>query len=350
MQGVASGLPGLASQIQALKIKKEQKKEAEKLKQEIANAISMFTSNNKEELELMAPGNDVGASPQSLSNYSVPQTPSSDMSLPKIGSQGSLSDPKLIPFLATVGAVNSSLAATLKDIFIAIDRGDITKYEQNMAYARDMIDHIASINLAGGDVNSYYGFPDLVTEESKKWFRVDDTYGKTPAANMPYEMTEQVGNMAGLNMPGEMTQTPQTPEAPKIADYTSAVNYLSKFLKASPETFEKVKAGYQKQFPNLDLSNITQEALKGTITPEANVNTPEQIQPEVVLPSGPQSPANPSLIQRGVNWIKGLAGGKQKDYTTLTETELFQQLKAADPESEEYIVLYEEAKRRGLVK
>jgi len=57
---------------------------------------------------------------------------------------------------------------------------------------------------------------------------------------------------------------PEKAEVPtvKASDYTTAVNYLSKFKYAKPEIFEKIKAGYQKQFPHLDLSAITQESLR----------------------------------------------------------------------------------------
>lgn len=179
-----------------------------------------------------------------------------------------------------------------------------------------------------------------------------DFYGQSPASVQGLTAESVAGQTAGLEGV-EFKHPTATPQAPKISDYTGAVNYLSKFIKASPEVFNSIKAGYQKQFPNLDLSNITQEALKGTTATdatEADINTPTS--PEVVLPSGPQSSANPSILQRGVNAVKNLFSqkGKQNDYTALSETELYQQLKAADPASEEYTALYEEAKRRGLIK
>ncbi|RXG63253.1 hypothetical protein ES695_18175 [Candidatus Atribacteria bacterium 1244-E10-H5-B2] len=61
---------------------------------------------------------------------------------------------------------------------------------------------------------------------------------------------------------------PEAPEAPKITDYKGAADYLSKFAQtASPETFEKIRAGLQKQFPDIDLSAITQRSLKEPVTP-----------------------------------------------------------------------------------
>lgn len=56
---------------------------------------------------------------------------------------------------------------------------------------------------------------------------------------------------------------PETPKVPGITDYNSVASYLSKFAKtAKPETFNKVKAGLQNQFPNIDMSSITQESLR----------------------------------------------------------------------------------------
>jgi len=61
---------------------------------------------------------------------------------------------------------------------------------------------------------------------------------------------------------GGYVPTYQKPETVKASDYTTVVNYLSKFKYARPEVFEKIKTGLQKQFPHLDLSAITQESLR----------------------------------------------------------------------------------------
>ncbi len=57
---------------------------------------------------------------------------------------------------------------------------------------------------------------------------------------------------------GEITE----PKAPGITDYNSAVNYLSKFKYSPPDIFNKMKTGFQNQFPNIDVSAITQESLR----------------------------------------------------------------------------------------
>ena len=47
-----------------------------------------------------------------------------------------------------------------------------------------------------------------------------------------------------------------------ISDYNSVASYLSKFVNAPPDTFNKIKAGYQNKFPDIDMSSITQESLR----------------------------------------------------------------------------------------
>lgn len=60
---------------------------------------------------------------------------------------------------------------------------------------------------------------------------------------------------------GEVTPS-EAPKTPGITDYNSAINYLSKFVNAPIDTFNKIKAGFQSQFPNIDLSAVTQESLR----------------------------------------------------------------------------------------
>ena len=57
-------------------------------------------------------------------------------------------------------------------------------------------------------------------------------------------------------------QPTTAPKAPGISDYKGAVDYLSKFINTDPTTFNKIKAGFQNQFPNIDMSSITQESIR----------------------------------------------------------------------------------------
>jgi len=73
----------------------------------------------------------------------------------------------------------------------------------------------------------------------------------------------------------EGLQPTTAPKAPGISDYKGAVDYLSKFVNTDPTTFNKIKAGFQNQFPNIDMSGITQESLK---TPEKVTTAKPKVQ------------------------------------------------------------------------
>ncbi|MBA7583393.1 hypothetical protein ES708_25336 [subsurface metagenome] len=65
-----------------------------------------------------------------------------------------------------------------------------------------------------------------------------------------------------------------TPKAPAIKDYNDAWNYLFKYKDVKPEVYNKVKPGFQKQFPDIDMTDITQEALLSGVEPEPGPTPP----------------------------------------------------------------------------
>lgn len=77
--------------------------------------------------------------------------------------------------------------------------------------------------------------------------------------------------LKGEGIVGEITPTP---EAPAIKDYSDAWNYLDRYKDVPPETFNKVKPGFQKQFPDIDMTDITQEALLSGVEPEPEPTPP----------------------------------------------------------------------------
>jgi len=92
-------------------------------------------------------------------------------------------------------------------------------------------------------------------EETQTREEAIDIYGKTPES-----IRQAVGEQAGLIPTGLQPTT--APKAPGISDYKGAVDYLSKFVNTDPTTFNKIKAGFQNQFPNIDMSSITQESIR----------------------------------------------------------------------------------------
>ena len=90
--------------------------------------------------------------------------------------------------------------------------------------------------------------------------------------------------------------------------------------------------------------------------PEDQQNQPQDIEANVTAEANVGAGVNAKV---GGKWDEFYQNAKNKnipevstdvDYTTLSEKELYGQIQASDPTSEEYAVLYEEAKRRGLVK
>lgn len=60
---------------------------------------------------------------------------------------------------------------------------------------------------------------------------------------------------------GKLPVTEVAPVAPKVTDYNTAASYLSKFINASPDTFNKIKTGLERN-TGINLSPITQESLR----------------------------------------------------------------------------------------
>jgi len=94
---------------------------------------------------------------------------------------------------------------------------------------------------------------------------------------------------------GEITE----PKAPGITDYNSAANYLSKFKNSPPDTFNRIKAGFQSQFPNIDMSSITQESLR----------EPEKPIPEGEITAGEKRTYDmaSSIIFGSSDWVTGIS-------------------------------------------
>lgn len=92
---------------------------------------------------------------------------------------------------------------------------------------------------------------------------------------------------------------PGVPEMPGITDYNSAANYLSKFKDAPAETFNKIKAGFQSKFPNIDMSSITQESLR----------EPEKPTPEGEITAGEKRTYDmaSSIMFGSSDWVTGIS-------------------------------------------
>lgn len=90
--------------------------------------------------------------------------------------------------------------------------------------------------------------------------RPEDVWGK--AAILPQEVRPEFLRAKGVEIP-------EVEKAPGITDYNSAWNHLMHWKDVSPEAYDKKHTNFQKQFPNIDMSDITQEALRsGEVAPK----------------------------------------------------------------------------------
>ena len=185
-----------------------------------------------------------------------------------------------------VSQLGQTYASTFSDINNAqssFDKEKLSQEAQNLRNKNDMFatlvkeikdnKYLSQADLSALDEITGAPFSKLWNKDVIEGIRNEETkqqtldnvlgvYKATPAVNMPYEMTQQVAEQTGLNMPEAMP--PATPKTPGITDYKGAADYLNKFINANPETFNAIKAGLEKN-TGIDLSAITQQSLK---TPE----------------------------------------------------------------------------------
>ena len=251
-----------------------------------------------------------------------------------------ITDDEMVKWNALILASGKEVREMSKGWDTAIKEMNAKGCEQYKQRFEMMSENIASFNPA--DFSQSY-------EEAIKYYPGQQIYFDT--ANNIIKKKHEAMQTQPIQTPAESTMGTQN-----ALDYKRAVDYLSKFINTDPDSFNKIKEGLQKN-TGLDLSVITQESLRDpnrNLPPEIAPQTEKNVEPAPIEPYTEETPPKPSLLQKGVstvkNWLNMKGTPQQKDYTTLTEAELYQQLKAADPESEEYIALYEEAKRRGLVK
>jgi len=244
MGGMASGLESgmkMGSQLLELKWRKQAKADAAKADAAMIDALSnlnaTFQNNGTyDSIGLgggydlgaganwnLGGGNDVGAS-KGQSTATAPQynlpTPAATNTnitaptgLPKTGSIGVLASKEGMAVIAASMALTDTKANIVKEIMLAIDKGDREKYAQLMDYYKNLTGYIAEFNMAGLSVeDGVNGLFNLLPDEQLKYQKYLQTYGKTPAANMPYEMTRQMGEEAGFDMPETFTQAPELKE------------------------------------------------------------------------------------------------------------------------------------------
>jgi len=216
--GFGSNLGAFASGFQAthsLKLMKKEKERNEKLaKEKEANAINWYTA-NKESLK---------------------------------GFQDQPQDVRNMLLYESV-LYSDDWHKTLRDFEDAIQEGDLEEakhindmLEEQLKIEGDMLE--LGVKAENGFIGKYY------TDESMEYVKKlrMGNLGNKPIGTKMYE--ESYGEL------------PAETKAPAISDYTGVTNYLSRFINTSPEIFNNIKLGLQNKFPDIDMSNITQESLR----------------------------------------------------------------------------------------
>jgi len=158
---------------------------------------------------------------------------------------------KLAQDAMTLRSMNENVLNFVKQTSAMIEDGTI-----------DMIDWTQFKDMFSFDITKMLNREtiDKLKDENTRKEALEEITGV--AGKLPEEYRKSYFEQAGVIPEGLQPTT--TPKAPGISDYKGAVDYLKNFSKITtpPDTFNKVKAGLQNKFPDIDLSDITQESLR----------------------------------------------------------------------------------------
>ena len=158
---------------------------------------------------------------------------------------------KLAQDAMTLRSMNENVLNFVKQTSAMIEDGTI-----------DMIDWTQFKDMFSFDITKMLNREtiDKLKDENTRKEALEEITGV--AGKLPEEYRKSYFEQAGVIPEGLQPTT--TPKAPGISDYKGAVDYLKNFSKITtpPDTFNRVKAGLQNKFPDIDLSDITQESLR----------------------------------------------------------------------------------------
>jgi len=238
-EGLGTGFQ-IGQQAKEWKWQKEQKEKIQKEKDDLTEAVSIF---NKK-----------------IEGYYA---------------DGTLSDDEKLQLNTAYLASAYNVQEVIQGSYDAIMKMDKDTLENNLNWFKFYKESIGDFDPS--DIPGLYEFTkgQMIGEKGKQMFVAGDNLLKKQ-----YE-AKQGQQPEGFNSPEELLKAHPGadwefnsslkkyivkqitgPKTPGISDYNSAATYLSKFVNAPPETFNKVLAGLQKQFPDIDMSSITQESLR----------------------------------------------------------------------------------------
>jgi len=200
------------------------------------------------------------------------------------GKEPSYVDKLMMGMLMTnVGQTASSLFQSIDNNKASMDREKLAQDAMNLRELNNNMLNFAKViqtSIEDGTIGliDWFQFQSMVPNLDLNKFLNKDTITKLQDESTKQEALDNITGvakiipseytipyMAGQGVPGlEGLQPTTAPKAPGISDYKGAVDYLKNFSKVttSPDTFNKVKAGLQNKFPDIDMSDITQESLR----------------------------------------------------------------------------------------
>jgi len=244
-EGLGTGFQ-MAQQAKEWKWQKEQKEKIQKEKDDLTEAVSIF---NKK-----------------IEGYYA---------------DGTLSDDEKLQLNTAYLASAYNVQEVIQGSYDAIMKMDKDTLENNLNWFKFYKESIGDFDPS--NIPGLYEFTkgQMIGEKGKQMFVAGDNLLKKQYEEKQGQQPE------GFNSPEELLKVhpgadwefnsslkkyivkqtkPTEVKVAGISDYNSAATYLSKFVNAPPETFNKVLAGLQKQFPDIDMSSITQESLREPVS------------------------------------------------------------------------------------
>ncbi|MBA7491706.1 hypothetical protein ES702_02254 [subsurface metagenome] len=193
-----------------------------------------------------------------------------------LANDGQLSDDDLLKVYALTMAAPYEMQSFMQPLRTSLSQFKTKEVENQIEYVKTLYEWAKGLDPR--DIDSLYeGVRPYITDpHAKVLFEVCDKKLRheyevekaepTPEIFTSAEALREKYPKAGVSYTDEgyvpTFKEPTEGKAPGITDYNSAVNYLLKFKDSPPDTFNRIKAGFQSQFPNIDMSGITQESLR----------------------------------------------------------------------------------------
>jgi len=193
-----------------------------------------------------------------------------------LANDGQLSDDDKLKIYAMTMAAPYEMQSVMQNLRSSLSQFKTKDFENQMEYVKTFYDYAQGLDPKDigslyETVRNYITDPHALTlfEVADKRLRHEYEAARAEPTAEVFTSAEAVREKypkAGVRYADEgyvpTFGEPTEAKTPGITDYNSAVNYLSKFKYSPPDIFNKMKTGFQSQFPNIDISAVTQESLR----------------------------------------------------------------------------------------